>query len=69
LGLLFTSRNMTSTQEQLAKPVGTTLERYIMHKQVKFPYTTGELSYLLRGLTLAASQPFIAMSGYERLIF
>lgn len=44
---------MTSTQEQLATPVGTTLERYIMRKQAEFPYATGELSQLLRDLALA----------------
>ena len=44
---------MTSTQEQLVTPVGTTLERYIMRKQAEFPYATGELSQLLRDFALA----------------
>ncbi len=44
---------MTSTQEQLATPVGITLERYIMRKQAEFLYATGELSQLLRDLALA----------------
>lgn len=44
---------MTPTQEQLATPVGITLERYIMRKQAEFPYATGELSQLLRDLALA----------------
>jgi fructose-1,6-bisphosphatase I len=40
--------------ENLALPVGTTLDRFIMRKQEAFPYATGELSQLLRDVALAA---------------
>jgi fructose-1,6-bisphosphatase I len=40
--------------EQLAMPVGTTLDRFIMRKQEDFPYATGELSQLLRDIALAS---------------
>ena len=40
--------------DELATPVGTTLERYIMRKQAEFPYATGELSQLLRDIALAS---------------
>lgn len=43
-----------STENKLAQPVGTTLERYIMRKQAEFAFATGELSQLLRDLALAA---------------
>ncbi|RZK25050.1 MAG: fructose-bisphosphatase class I, partial [Hymenobacter sp.] len=33
----------TATHDELATPVGTTLERYIMRKQAEFPFATGEL--------------------------
>ena len=39
---------------QLALPVGTTLDRYIMRRQTAFPYATGELSQLLRDIALAS---------------
>lgn len=39
--------------DQLALPVGTTLDRFIMRKQEDFPYATGELSQLLRDIALA----------------
>ena len=38
----------------LALPVGTTLDRYIMQRQTAFPYATGELSQLLRDMALAS---------------
>ncbi|NEM98331.1 class 1 fructose-bisphosphatase [Pontibacter burrus] len=38
----------------LALPVGTTLDRFIMRKEKDFPYATGELSQLLRDIALAA---------------
>ncbi|MFC6997646.1 class 1 fructose-bisphosphatase [Rufibacter roseus] len=41
-------------KENLALPVGTTLDRFIMRKQEDFPYATGELSQLLRDIALAA---------------
>ncbi|MGI4870930.1 MAG: class 1 fructose-bisphosphatase [Janthinobacterium lividum] len=44
----------TLTHDELATPVGTTLERYIMRKQAEFPYATGELSQLLRDIALAS---------------
>ncbi|TDB62268.1 class 1 fructose-bisphosphatase [Arundinibacter roseus] len=34
-------------------PVGTTLDRYIMHRQHAFAFATGELSQLLRDIALA----------------
>ncbi|MEJ8756065.1 class 1 fructose-bisphosphatase [Pontibacter sp. H259] len=37
----------------LALPVGTTLDRFIMRKQEDFPYASGELSQLLRDIALA----------------
>ncbi|OON69834.1 class 1 fructose-bisphosphatase [Hymenobacter sp. CRA2] len=40
-------------EHTIASPVGTTLERYIMQKQIEFPYATGELSQLLRDIALA----------------
>jgi len=39
--------------ENLALPVGTTLDRFIKQKQVEFGYATGELSQLLRDIALA----------------
>ena len=39
--------------KNLALPVGTTLDRFIMRKQADFPYATGELSQLLRDIALA----------------
>ena len=42
-----------STENTLAQPVGTTLDRYIMRKQAEFGFATGELSQLLRDLALA----------------
>ncbi|SET52716.1 class 1 fructose-bisphosphatase [Hymenobacter actinosclerus] len=44
--------NLTS-ENTLAQPVGTTLDRYIMRAQAEFAYATGELSQLLRDLALA----------------
>jgi fructose-1,6-bisphosphatase I len=41
-------------KDELALPVGTTLDRFIMRKQEDFPYATGELSQLLRDIALAA---------------
>lgn len=38
----------------LVIPVGTTLDRYIMQRQLAFAYATGELSQLLRDIALAA---------------
>jgi fructose-1,6-bisphosphatase I len=40
--------------ENLALPVGTTLDRFIMRKQEAFPYATGDLSQLIRDIGLAA---------------
>lgn len=39
---------------QLAIPVGVTLDRFIMHNQIAFPFATGELSQLLRDIALAS---------------
>ena len=38
----------------LALPVGTTLDRFINKQQEAFPYSTGELSQLLRDIALAS---------------
>lgn len=43
----------TELSHPLALPVGTTLDRYIMHRQHAFAYATGELSQLLRDIALA----------------
>jgi fructose-1,6-bisphosphatase I len=42
------------TKDQLALPVGTTLDRFIKRKQDDFPFATGELSQLLRDIALAS---------------
>lgn len=39
--------------EQLALPVGITLDRFIMRNEADFPFATGELSQLLRDIALA----------------
>ncbi|MEQ9425921.1 MAG: class 1 fructose-bisphosphatase [Cyclobacteriaceae bacterium] len=41
-------------KDNLALPVGTTLDRFIKKKQDDFPYATGELSQILRDIALAA---------------
>jgi fructose-1,6-bisphosphatase I len=41
-------------EDNIALPVGTTLDRFIARKQEDFPYATGELSQLLRDIGLAA---------------
>src|SRR5215217_3741970 len=41
------------TAQELALPVGVTLDRFIMLSQTAFPYATGELSQLLRDIALA----------------
>jgi fructose-1,6-bisphosphatase I len=43
----------TKTANDLALPVGVTLDRFIMRSQSAFPYATGELSQLLRDIALA----------------
>ncbi|WP_254413016.1 class 1 fructose-bisphosphatase [Dyadobacter diqingensis] len=43
----------SKTAQELALPVGVTLDRFIMHSQSAFPYATGELSQLLRDIALA----------------
>jgi fructose-1,6-bisphosphatase I len=49
-----TGRSNASQNGELAMPVGTTLDRYIMRRQNDFPYATGELSQLLRDIALAS---------------
>ncbi len=46
---------MATNQENVPQvlPVGTTLDRYIMHRQYAFAFATGELSQLLRDIALA----------------
>lgn len=44
----------SSSQNNLGKPVGVTLDRFIKRNQDSFPYATGELSQLLRDIGLAA---------------
>lgn len=39
---------------ELASPIGTTLDRFIMRSQTAFPFATGELSQLLRDIALAS---------------
>ncbi|QJD81454.1 class 1 fructose-bisphosphatase [Spirosoma rhododendri] len=43
-----------SGQPNLALPVGTTLDRFILREQSAFPFATGELSQLLRDIALAS---------------
>jgi len=43
----------SKTIQELALPVGVTLDRFIMLSQSAFPYATGELSQLLRDIALA----------------
>ncbi|TDE13675.1 class 1 fructose-bisphosphatase [Dyadobacter psychrotolerans] len=43
----------SKTAQELALPVGVTLDRFIMLSQSAFPYATGELSQLLRDIGLA----------------
>jgi fructose-1,6-bisphosphatase I len=43
-----------SAQPDLALPVGTTLDRFILSEQSAFPFATGELSQLLRDIALAS---------------
>jgi fructose-1,6-bisphosphatase I len=43
----------TKTAQDLALPVGVTLDRFIMRSQSAFPYATGDLSQLLRDIALA----------------
>lgn len=43
----------SKTAQELALPVGVTLDRFIMLSQSAFPYATGELSQLLRDIALA----------------
>jgi fructose-1,6-bisphosphatase I len=46
---------MTSGQEEkIALPIGTTLDRFIKKKQEQFPNATGELSQILRDISLAS---------------
>ncbi|WP_215241450.1 class 1 fructose-bisphosphatase [Dyadobacter helix] len=44
---------ISKTVQELALPVGVTLDRFIMGNQSTFPYATGELSQLLRDIALA----------------
>lgn len=43
-----------SAPPELALPVGTTLDRFILREQNAFPFATGELSQLLRDIALAS---------------
>jgi fructose-1,6-bisphosphatase I len=43
----------SKTAQELALPVGVTLDRFIMKSQSSYPYATGELSQLLRDIALA----------------
>ncbi len=43
----------TKSAQDLALPVGVTLDRFIMRSQSAFPYATGDLSQLLRDIALA----------------
>lgn len=42
-----------NSTQNIAMPVGVTLDRYIMHNQNSFAFATGELSQLLRDIGLA----------------
>ncbi len=43
----------SNSVNSLVMPLGTTLDRYIMHRQHAFAYATGDLSQLLRDIALA----------------
>lgn len=45
---------MHKNSDNLALPVGTTLDRFIAARQEQFPYASGELSQLLRDIALAS---------------
>jgi fructose-1,6-bisphosphatase I len=45
---------MSSIDDNMALPVGVTLDRFIKRKEAFFPFATGELSQLLRDIALAA---------------
>jgi hypothetical protein len=51
---LISGSHESCPRKQLSQPVGTTLERYIMRKQLEFAYATGELSQLLRDIAWPA---------------
>ena len=61
--------NSTTKLPDLAKPIGTTLDRFIKKDQDHFPYATGELSQLLRDIDLAAKILYreISRSGLGNL--
>ncbi|MES2387629.1 MAG: class 1 fructose-bisphosphatase [Bacteroidota bacterium] len=44
---------MNNDIETLVLPIGTTLDRFIMRNQARFPYAAGELSQLLRDIAIA----------------
>jgi fructose-1,6-bisphosphatase I len=44
---------MTTTENQLALPVGITLDRFLKKQQAEFPDASGELSQLIRDIALA----------------
>ncbi len=44
---------ISKSVQELALPVGVTLDRFIMKSQSSYPYATGELSQLLRDVALA----------------
>lgn len=52
MSVSFTSTYLM-TNEELALPVGITLDRFIMRNQEAFPFASGELSQLLRDIALA----------------
>ncbi len=43
----------SNAPHHLVMPLGTTLDRYIQHRQNAFAFATGELSQLLRDIALA----------------
>jgi len=55
------------SHDELATPVGTTLERYIMRKQAEFPFATGELSQLLRDLASKIMVREVSRAGLSAL--
>lgn len=58
------------TNEKLALPVGTTLDRFIKRNQDDFPYASGELSQLLRDIGLASKILYreISRAGLNNII-
>ena len=52
--ILFNEATDTMESSGIARPIGTTLDRFIKLNQYQFQYASGELSQLLRDIALAS---------------